>query len=104
MPAAGTRAHLVMVLCDLMLKRRALFLQMESCCFELSLLLPQLVYTWVGQDFCVCHSSTPIGRMQGSPVPPMRGAVIGIRNVSFKGRFTVRVINDLRHEAFARGW
>jgi hypothetical protein len=39
MHVAGLSTHLIMVLCDLMLERRALLLQMESCGFELSLSL-----------------------------------------------------------------
>jgi hypothetical protein len=50
---AGTRTHLVVVLCNLVLERRVLLLQIESRGFELSLPLPQLVHVWVGQGFCV---------------------------------------------------
>jgi hypothetical protein len=62
--------HLVMVLCDLMLEHLTLLLQMESHGFELSLSLPQLVHAQVGQDIYIHHSSTPIGKMRGTPVPP----------------------------------
>jgi hypothetical protein len=62
--------HLVMVLCDLVLEHLTLLLQMESLDFELSLSLPQLVHAHVGRDMYIRHSSTPIGRMRGSPVPP----------------------------------
>jgi hypothetical protein len=77
MRVAGTHAHIIMVLCNLMVKHRVLLLQMESCGFELLLLLPQLVHTRVGQDLCVRRSPTPIGRIRGSPIPPMRGAIVG---------------------------
>jgi hypothetical protein len=41
----GTRAHFVMVLCDLVLEHHVLLLQMESCGLKLLLPLPQLVHT-----------------------------------------------------------
>jgi hypothetical protein len=55
----GMSAHLIMVLCDLMLERRTLLL-----------LLLQLVPTQVGQDFHVHCSPVPIDRVRGSPIPP----------------------------------
>jgi hypothetical protein len=65
---ASTCTHLVMVLCDLVLERRTLLLQMESRGFKLSLSLPPLVHTWVGWGFCIRRSSAPIDRMRGSPM------------------------------------
>jgi hypothetical protein len=76
---------------------------MESRGFELLLPLLQLVHTSVGRDFCVRRSPAPIDRMRGSPIPPMWGTIIGTHDMSFGGHLTVRVVNDLRHEAFVRG-
>jgi hypothetical protein len=33
----------------------------------------------------------------------MWGTIIGTHDMSFGGHLTVRVVNDLRHEAFVRG-
>jgi hypothetical protein len=99
----GMRAHLVVVLCDLMLEHRALLLQMESCGLKLLLPLPQLVHMLVGRDLCVHRSPTPINRMRGSPVPPIRGAVVGTHDKPFGDHLVVRVIDDVRHETFTRG-
>jgi hypothetical protein len=33
----------------------------------------------------------------------MRGAVVGTRDMPFRGHLAVRVINDVRHETFTRG-
>jgi hypothetical protein len=70
MRVASLSAHLIMVLRDLVLERRALLLQIEPRSFELSLSLPQLVHTWVGWDLCVRRSPMPIDRVRGSPAAP----------------------------------
>jgi hypothetical protein len=103
MCVTGMSTHVIMVLCNLMLKCRALLLQMESRGFELSLSLLQLVHTRVGWDFHVRRSPVPIDRMWESPVPPMRGAIVGIYDVPFRGRLLASVVNNLHHETFAQG-
>jgi hypothetical protein len=69
MGVVGTRAHLVTVLCDLMLEHRMLLLQMESYSFKPLLLLPELVHTRVGRDVYVRHSPVPIGSCGGVMFP-----------------------------------
>jgi hypothetical protein len=96
----GMHAHLITVLCNLMLECWSLLLQMESRGFELLLSLPQLVHMWVGRDFRIRRSPMTVSRMRGSPVPPVRGAVVGTRDVSLEGHLTARVVNDVHHEAF----
>jgi hypothetical protein len=97
----GLSAHLILVLCDLMLECRTLLLQMMSCGFEPSLSLSQPVHMWVGRDLRVRHSPMPIGRMWGSPILPMRGIIVSACVTSLGGRLSVSVIDNLRHDVFA---
>jgi hypothetical protein len=55
------------------------------------------------RDLCVRCSPAPISRVWGSLVPPVRGVVVGSCDVPFEGRLVVRVVDDVRHETFARG-
>jgi hypothetical protein len=76
---------------------------MESYSLELLLPLPQLVHMRVGRDLYVCRSPTPISRMQGGLISLVRGDVVSTRDMPLEGHLVVRVVDDVCHEAVARG-